>query len=128
MNRSQLIVRNLRYHLRGNFAVLLGAGVGAAVLGGALLVGDSLRGSLRERAERQLGNVDNILVASRFLREDLPGELPGAVRGALLLQGTVRAGEHRIGKVTVWGVNQRFGIDRPELATAEPVDRSRSVD
>ena len=100
--------------------MLLGAAVGAAVLGGALLVGDSLRGSLHERTERQLGNVDNVLVASRFLREDLPGELPGAVRGALLLQGTVRAGEQRIGKVTVWGVNDRF-IDLPKLATAEPV-------
>src|SRR5580700_9833371 len=120
MNRSRLILRNLRYHLRGNLAVLLGAAVGAAVLTGALLVGDSLRGSLQERAERQLGNVDNVLIGSRFLRESLPAQLPGAVRGALLMQGTVSAGEQRLGKVTVWGVNRSFGIDRPELDSDEP--------
>ena len=39
----------------GNLAVLLGVAVGTAVLTGALLVGDSLRGSLRDRALRQLG-------------------------------------------------------------------------
>ncbi len=121
MNRSRLIVRNLRYHARGNLAVLLGAAVGAAVLTGALLVGDSLRGSLRERAERQLGDIDNILIGARFLRDDLPAQLPGTVRGALLLQGTVSAGEQRLGKVTVWGVNRGFGIDRTELDSAEPV-------
>ena len=125
MNRTQLVVRNLRYHLRGNLAVLLGAAVGAAVLTGALLVGDSLRGSLRERTERQLGNVDSILIGSRFLRADLADELPGKVRGTLLLQGSVHleAPEEarRAGKVTVWGVDRKFGIDRPELDGDEPV-------
>src|SRR5438067_2225948 len=55
---SRLVVRNLAYHWRGNLAVLLGVAVGSAVLTGALLVGDSLRGSLRARAERQLAGVD----------------------------------------------------------------------
>ena len=39
-----------------NLAVLLGAGVATAVLTGALLVGDSVRGSLRDLAlERLVG-------------------------------------------------------------------------
>ena len=125
MNRTAFVVRNLRYHRLGNLAVLLGAAVGAAVLTGALLVGDSLRGSLRQRTERQLGSVETVLIGSRFLRADLAGQLPGRVRGALLLQGTVHAGapegERRAGKVTVWGVNRSFGIDRPELDGEEPV-------
>jgi putative ABC transport system permease protein len=124
MNRTEFVARNLRYHRRGNLAVLLGAAVGAAVLTGALLVGDSLRGSLRERTARQLGDIDTALVGGRFLRADLAGQLPGKVRPALLLQGSVSRrgpeGENRAGRVTVWGVDGRFGIDRPELAGDEP--------
>ncbi len=125
MNRTRLILRNLRYHLRGNIAVLLGAVVGAAVLTGALLVGDSLRGSLRERTERQLGNIDAALVGPRFMRAEIAGQLPGHVRGCILLQGTVHAGtpegDRRAGKVSVWGVNSRFGIEQHALDGNEPV-------
>ena len=123
MNRTALVARNLRYHFRGNLAVLLGVAIGSAVLTGALLVGDSLRGSLRERAERQLAGIDNLLVGSRLLRQDLPGELPGTVRGALLLQGTVQdlTSDARVGKVTVWGVDGRFGIAEPLLDSDQPI-------
>jgi hypothetical protein len=48
MSRWRLLLLNLLFHWRGNLAVLLGVVVGAAVLTGALLVGDSLRGSLRD--------------------------------------------------------------------------------
>ncbi len=54
----RLLLRNLIYHRRGNLAVLLGVVLGTAVLTGALLVGDSLRGSLRALALDQLGWVD----------------------------------------------------------------------
>ena len=47
-----LLVRNLLYHWRGNLAVLLGVTVGTAVLTGALLVGDSLRGCLEGAESR----------------------------------------------------------------------------
>ena len=47
MTFGRLLWRNLWFHWRGNLAVLLGVIVGAAVLTGALLVGDSLRGSRR---------------------------------------------------------------------------------
>ena len=48
MTLGRLLLRNLLFHWRGNSAVVLGVAVGTAVLTGALLVGDSLRGSLRE--------------------------------------------------------------------------------
>src|SRR5918911_1023532 len=63
ITRSRLVLRNLGYHWRGNLAVLLGVAVGTAVLTGALLVGDSLRGSLRDLTEEQLTWVDDALVA-----------------------------------------------------------------
>lgn len=110
MTLTRLLLDSLRYHARGNLAVGLGAAVGAAVLAGALLVGDSLRGSLRDRADRQLVGTEHALVGRRFFRQQLADELPGNVRPVILLQGSVRAGEHRAGRVTVIGVDDRFGL------------------
>ena len=75
MKLAGLLRRNLRFHRRGNFAVFLGVAVGTAVLTGALLVGDSLQGSLRDLTGRRLGWVDQAMVTGRFFREDLAGEL-----------------------------------------------------
>ena len=49
--------RSLSFHWRTNLAVTLGVAVGTAALTGALLVGDSMRGSLREVALGRLGRV-----------------------------------------------------------------------
>ncbi len=107
----RLLLRNLSYHRRGNFAVFLGVALGTAVLTGALLVGDSLRGSLRALALDQLGWVDQALVTGRFFRAALADELAGKSAAAILLQGSA-AGEgtdpHRAGKVTVLGIDERF--------------------
>ena len=47
MSSLRLILVSLLYHWRMNLAVACGVAVGTAVLTGALLVGDSMRGSLR---------------------------------------------------------------------------------
>jgi ABC-type lipoprotein release transport system permease subunit len=125
MTFGRLLLRNLFYHWRGNLAVLLGVAVGTAVLTGALLVGDSLRGSLRDRVLQQLGWVEDSLVAGRFFREELaadPGKL-GVTRASpvLLLQGAASTapalgqGEdkpgsavHRVPRITVLGVTDSF--------------------
>ncbi|MGA2616758.1 MAG: ABC transporter permease, partial [Thermoguttaceae bacterium] len=75
-----MILRSLRYHWRMNLAVACGVGVGAAVLTGALLVGDSMRGSLRQLTLDRLGRIDEALVADRFFRQELAGELAGSER------------------------------------------------
>ncbi len=96
MTLTRLLRRNLFFHWRGNLAVLLGVAVGTAVLTGALLVGDSLRGSLRDRALRQIGWVDAVMVSGRFVRQELARDLagPGAtVAPVVALQGRARAGE-----------------------------------
>src|SRR5437762_5085642 len=86
MTLPRLLLRNLLFHWRGNLAVLLGVVVGTAVLTGALLVGDSLRGSLRALALDQLGWVDASLVTGRFFREELAKELPAnKISPAILL-------------------------------------------
>ena len=121
MTWGRLLFRNLFYHWRGNCAVLLGVAVGTAVLTGALLVGDSLRGSLRDLTLEQLGWVEYSLVGARFIREELAGQLGAKdVSPAILLQGAAskfsdssRSGGaepavQRSGRVSILGVDHRF--------------------
>jgi len=122
----RLVRRNLRYHARDHFAVLLGVAVGAAVLTGSLLVGDSLRGSLRDRAERQLNGIDHVYVGSHLIRDVVASQLPGKVAPGFLMQGSIEAkntsgtaDSQRLGRVTLLGVDRRFA---PESVPSEIID------
>src|SRR5580765_6238098 len=93
MTLRQLLRRSLVFHRRGNLAVLLGVAVGTAVLTGALLVGDSLRGSLRDRALRQIGWVERALVSGRFFRQPTPQSFRGGhVDRGITLRATAEPG------------------------------------
>src|SRR5687768_3832621 len=72
-----LVLRNLRYFRAANLAVVAGAGVGAAVRGGGLVVGDRVRGSLRGLAVVRLGPVDQVMVGGMFVGEDLVQRIAG---------------------------------------------------
>jgi len=48
MRTSTLLARNLAWYWRTNLAVVLGVATATSVLAGALLVGDSVRASLRD--------------------------------------------------------------------------------
>src|SRR5947209_12924559 len=118
MSYLLLLVSNIINHWHGNAAVFYCVAVGTAVLTGALLVGDSLRGSLRDLTEKQLGWVDQALISGRFVRAEVASRLPAeTVSPALLLQGAATVGARspdrataarRAGRVTVLGVDQRF--------------------
>ena len=75
MTRYLFVVRSLFFFWRVNLAVCLGVVAATAVLTGALLVGDSMRGSLRKISLDGLGNVDEILLTDRFFREQLAEEI-----------------------------------------------------
>ncbi len=111
----RLLLRNLAYHWRGNLAVLLGVAVGSAVLTGALLVGDSLRGSLHARAERQLAGIDTAALFRRPIRAAVADGMPGHTAPVLMLQGSIqKAGSPEsampyLGRVSILGVDARFG-------------------
>ncbi len=133
--------RGLRFHWRSHMAVLLCVAAGSAVLTGALLVGDSMRGSLRELVLDRLGRVDYALRSTRYFREvlaeELGAELPSrlayaigtsdsplivSVTPAIAQSGSVSralsTGEEttRVGRVQVWGVHRGFW----ELARERP--------
>src|SRR5262245_7899983 len=75
MTTWQLIRRGLAHHWRIHVAVALGVMAGTTVLTGALLVGDSVRGSLRDLALDRLGRVDEALVTPHFFRQELATEV-----------------------------------------------------
>lgn len=76
MTLWRLIRRSLRFHARSHLGVVLGAAVGSAALVGALIVGDSVRGSLRERALSRLGGVAYAMNSGdHFFEADLSDRL-----------------------------------------------------
>src|SRR5271155_5393669 len=119
MTFRRLFLENLLFHWRGNLAVLLGAAVGTAVLTGALLVGDSLRGSLRDLTLQRLGWIDYALVSNRFFGPQVAAHLPAErVSSAIVLQGAASAGDadkslRRAGRVLILGVNSNFWPGTP---------------
>src|SRR5687768_1411204 len=124
MNARTLIRRSLRFHWRAHLGVILGAAVGSAALIGALIVGDSVRGSLRENALQRLGWVnaamdlgDRLVDRSFF---DTPSQVqPGTNRAAFAAQsqsisvlrmpGTIarQDGAARANQVNVLGIPPR---------------------
>ena len=72
MTFRTLILRSLRHHWRIHLGVLLGAAIGSAILIGALVVGDSVRGSLRQGGLERLGPFHLALSSGdRFYRPEL---------------------------------------------------------
>ena len=115
MNLRTLVARSLRFHWRSHLGVVLGAAVATTVLVGALVVGDSVRWSLRRMALARLGKTELALVApERFFRAALAAELSTAVRApsAAVLQVRGMAaredGAARVGDAQVLGVDSGF--------------------
>src|SRR5688572_4360118 len=120
MRTSQLLKRNLAYYWRTNIAVILGVAAAVAVLSGALLVGDSVRGSLRDLFLLRLGNTQDVISAPGFFREQLAREFQrdftpsreGSFSGLPLIaiEGSVSHEIHRsrAGGVRVYGVGEQF--------------------
>jgi ABC-type lipoprotein release transport system permease subunit len=75
MTRFGLILRNLRYFRGVNLAVVAGMVIATAVLTGAIMVGDSVQGSLAQLARDRLGKIDDALIARRFFDQSLADRL-----------------------------------------------------
>ena len=119
MRASQLLKRNLVYYWRTNVAVVIGVAAAVAVLAGALLVGDSVRGSLRDLFLMRLGNTDYVIMASGFFREQLSEDLQNhdsptyaglQLTPLIEIEGSVshETNRARAGNVRVYGVDERF--------------------
>lgn len=108
--------RSLIYYWRVHLGLLLGTAVATTALTGALLVGDSMRGSLRDLALERLGRIDYALVTAHFFRRDLADALPAAPAPAILLNGSARhaATQQLAAGVQIQGIDARFAALFPQ--------------
>ena len=125
MRTATLVRRNLAYFWRTNTAVVLGVATAVAVLAGALVVGDSVRASLRDLVLNRLGRTDTVISGSNFFRENLGDELARGERFTtcplVVFEGLVthEVSGRRASAVQVYGIDERFwqfhGRAAPEL-------------
>src|SRR5262245_27081924 len=119
MRPAALLLRSLAYYWRANQAVVLGVATAVAVLAGALVVGDSVRASLRDLVLLRLGAADVAVSSTGFFRAALADDLAGrpgfadgfraatafiATEGVVTHEGSGR----RAGGVQVYGIDDRF--------------------
>ena len=134
MRPHHLALRGLAHYWRTNLAVVLGVATAVAVLTGALVVGESVRASLRGLVTDRLGRTDHAVVASIFFREALSDDLArapsvsatfSAVAPLLVAQGFVTAQDtgRRVGNVAVYGVDDRFWRFHQMDGVSGPADR-----
>ena len=128
---ARLLLRSLVHYWRTNAAVVGGVATAVAVLAGALLVGQSVRTSLRDLLVERIGATAYAVSADRYFREDLLAAYAGlktratttpspdpcpiiAVPGILVRESSGR----RAYGVNVYGVDERFwrfhGLAAPE--------------
>src|SRR5687767_11870359 len=137
MSFRRLVIRGLTHYWRTNLAVIAGVATAVAVLAGALLVGDSVRGSLRDLVLQRLGRTDRVVVSSGFFREALADDLkkqkdPAAIGEAvpmIVMQGLVseQGTGRRASRVNVYGVDDRFWTFHGVPGRTGPANREAFV-
>jgi len=133
LTASRFVADSLRHHRRIHLAVALGVATATAVLTGALLVGDSVRGSLRETALERLGRIDEVLVTDKFFRTELAAEIVAAydsehkpqVVPGIVLEGAVTHPDTKAyaAHVTLIGTREPF-VDFDDPPAAKKRDSS----
>ena len=124
MTVRRWIAASLWHYRRTNLALALGVIVGTAVIGGALIVGDSVRASLKQMTLDRLGDINYVLTGPRFFREQLVDNLPSktevygdgkrrrpVVAPAIVMVGGIErkteSATRRASHVYVYGIDER---------------------
>jgi hypothetical protein len=112
MTLNRLILRNLIFYWRTNLPIIAGVATAVAVLSGALLVGQSVRESLRRLLFERIGTTEYLMTTGSFFSEDLAASLPAGSDGCpiISLRGILTAEQTGISArdVNVYGVDERF--------------------
>lgn len=117
MSNIRFILQSIRFYWRQHIAVFAGTLISTAVLTGALIVGDSVRYSLKRIVEKRLGEVRFAMqTGNRFVRTRLASDLSDALHSnaasILLLRGVAINPELslRVNRVQVVGLDSSFFI------------------
>jgi ABC-type lipoprotein release transport system permease subunit len=109
MSRARLLLASLKYNWRSNLAVVAGVATAVAVLAGALVVGESMRHTLRRMALDRIGRTEAVIQSGVLFREQL-GQAFSAASPMIQLEGllTHQSGGRRAAGVAIYGVDDRF--------------------
>lgn len=131
MSPLRFILRSLVYYRRTNIGVAAGVAVATAIIVGALLVGDSVRYSLKRIALDRLGQVDYALptgdrLVTTGLVDRMQASMPEATfAGVLQLPGVAvkQGGSARVNGIQILGVDNNFWSLAPDpTSTTPPAD------
>jgi len=139
MTRLRYIIKSFIHYFRANLLVALGVAISAMVLTGSLIIGDSVRFSLKQAAFYRLGNITHLVsVRERYFRQEMANEMEAdnsrlKATPVLLLEGMAVAdgGQRRANKIQVLGVDDDFyEVSRTEIyknLTANEIAISRNL-
>lgn len=68
-------LKGLWHYRRVNIVVMLAVAISTAVIGGSLIVGDSVRFSLQRMTQQRLGQITHVLHSPRFFRQRLAEDI-----------------------------------------------------
>lgn len=117
MTGLRLVLRSLFHYRWINLMVLAGVALTSAILSGALVVGDSVKESLRRNADARLSQVGPVLLGGeRFFTATLADRLvetlkfDATIAPILQITGTAsnQVGGRRVNQVQILGVDDRF--------------------
>ena len=125
MSLWKIICRNLLFFRSQNIGILLAAALCGVVLTGALTVGDSVRSTLRDLAEKRIGQGEIAMLSpDGFFEEGLAGRIKDKLDAEVVIapivitRGTITIpdGSLRVTNIQVLGVDERFWKLAPDFS------------
>ncbi|MDZ4287548.1 MAG: FtsX-like permease family protein [Prosthecobacter sp.] len=138
MTLASFILQSARHYWRGHIGLLFGAFLASAVLSGSLLVGDSVRASLRRVAHLRLGQVESgVLGGDRWFSESLARGVKATPLILAVGSTTAANAKVRVNSTQVLGIEDSFwklsasgkpvAINKNSVALNEPLARKLQV-
>ena len=132
MTFLRFILKSFWFFKKQHLAVFAGTIISTAVLTGALIVGDSVKYSLKQIVHARLGNTKFAMqTGDRFVRDELANDISNdlniATSPLLMLESIAINTESniRINKTQIYGIDQSFwelsNITMPELSNDEVI-------
>jgi ABC-type lipoprotein release transport system permease subunit len=126
MTTFRLIIQNLRHYIWSSLATAAGIAIASAIIIGALIIGDSLRQSLKQIVYYRLGDASHTITAGdRLFTQQLAYNIAESniLKAAPVLKSeaivSVQESDARVSKVQIWGIDSMFaevtGADLEEL-------------
>ena len=138
MSLASFILQSLKHYWKGHLGLLLGVSLATAILSGSLVVGDSVRASLKRVAELRLGKVRSGMIGGdRWFTADLAARANAVPLIQTSGSASAATGAARANGIQVLGVDTSFWSLSPsgravpiaddELAINEPLARKLGV-